>query len=177
MVESHSGFLRDWIDAGSLDVAILFNIRDAEGLEVRPLLTEAMHLISAPSFGVRTGRDRISLSKLSSIDLLMPSQTHMMRKLLDEAATAATGGVFRIKAEIDALSTLKKLVIAGQGHTILPLATVREELESGKVIAHRIERPRLERHLSLVRLSRRPITRAENAITDLIYDLVRTPAS
>ena len=38
LVESHTGFLREWLDTGRLDLAVLVNVTEAEGLELTPLL-------------------------------------------------------------------------------------------------------------------------------------------
>jgi hypothetical protein len=49
LVESHSGFLREWLDMFRLDVAVPFNITDPEGLELTPYGTLAAKRIVRPT--------------------------------------------------------------------------------------------------------------------------------
>jgi hypothetical protein len=37
LVESHSGFLREWLDVSRLDLAVLFNVANTDGVDILPL--------------------------------------------------------------------------------------------------------------------------------------------
>lgn len=171
LVESHSGFLREWIGSGRLDLAMLFNVTGAEDLDVTPLIVEDIHLVSQAGAGAQARE--IGLRDLDDLDLLMPGQPHGLRKLLDDATVLASGRPARVMAEIDALPTLKRLVQAGLGHTLLPPAAVLDEVEAGTLAARKIVHPTIERHVALVSSSRRPRTRAHQAIAGTILDISR----
>lgn len=171
LVESHSGFLQEWLRSGRLDLAILFNIADADEFEVEPLLVEDIHLVSAA--GTAGRKRRIRLPELEKLDLLMPARPHGLRQLLDGSISVMSGRMAPVRAEIDALPTLKRMVQAGLGHTIFPLAAVIEELAAGTLIARKIVDPVLERHVALVSSSRRPRTRVHQAIAELIDNVSR----
>jgi LysR family transcriptional regulator, nitrogen assimilation regulatory protein len=172
LVESHSGFLREWLTTGRLDLAVLFNIAEVEDhLDLMPLLVEDIHLISSAEGGAQ--EEEIALSEIRRLDLLMPSQPHGLRRLLDGAVFLASGQVAHVKAEIDALPTLKRMVQAGLGHTVLPLAAVQEELAARTLTARKIVAPVMERHAALVSSSRRPMTRTHQAIAKLIQEIAR----
>ena len=46
--EALSGRIREWIDVGNLDLAVLFNAQDYRHLSVKPLVTEELCLIGKP---------------------------------------------------------------------------------------------------------------------------------
>ena len=169
LVESHSGFLHEWLEAGRLDLAILFNVTDAEGLELRPLIVDEVHLVS-PAGAARHG-DEVRFVELDRLDLLMSSQPHGLRRQLDDTAFLVWGRAARVRAEVDALTTIKRMVEAGLGHTLLPLAAAREELTAGTLSARRIVDPVIERHAALVSSSRRPQTRAQRSMMDIVSDV------
>ncbi|MCA6124620.1 hypothetical protein J6500_22395 [Bradyrhizobium sp. WSM 1704] len=168
LVESHSGFLREWLDTFRLDVAVLFNITEAQGLELTPLIAEQLYLVSRST--ATRGRP-ITLREIGKLDLIMSSRPHDLRKTLDSAMMLASGHQLRIKAEIDSLATIKQMVAAGLGQTILPLSAARSELAAGKLAARRIIRPVIERHAAIACVSRRPRTRAQQAVASLILEI------
>ena len=170
LVESHTGFLRELMDSGRLDLALLFNIDAGNGLIVDPLIIEEMHLISTSTS--QPASPEINFADLYALDMLMANQPHNLRQLLDSSGNLVMGRPPEIKAEIDSLPTLKRMVCAGLGHTILPLATVHEELESGELSVRKIVNPTIERRTGMVRLAHRPQTRAQQAIADMIRSLV-----
>jgi hypothetical protein len=45
-VESHSGFLREWLDVSSLYLALLFNVANTDGFDILPLVVEDLHVIN-----------------------------------------------------------------------------------------------------------------------------------
>lgn len=169
LVESHSGFLHEWLEAGRLDLAILFNVTDAEGLALTPLIVEEVHLISPATAAQHNAEVRFG--ELEQLDLLMSSQPHGLRRQLDDTAFLVWGQAARVKAEVDALTTIKRMVEAGLGHTLLPLAAAREELAAGTLSARRIIDPVIERHAALVSSSRRPQTRAQRSMMDIIRNV------
>ena len=98
----------------------------------------------------------------------MAGQSHDLRDTLDDALFLATKQRLTVTAEIDSLPTIKQMVIAGLGSTVLPLANVQTELADGRLTARRIVRPAIERHASLVSLAHRPTTRAQKAVACLV---------
>ncbi|MCP3471069.1 LysR family transcriptional regulator [Bradyrhizobium sp. CCGUVB1N3] len=172
LLESHSGFLREWLDSSRLDLALLFNVADADGLDLQPLVVETLHLISAPQIGPKA--ETVTLAQLHTFDLFLASQSHDLRNTLDDAIFLTTKRKLQVKAEIDSVSTIKQMVMSGLGYTILPSAAIQAELSKGLLSARRIVRPTLARHASIATLSRRPKTRAQQAVARLIVETTNT---
>ena len=166
LVESHSGFLREWLDVSRLDLAVLFNVANTDGVDILPLVIEDLHVINVRQF--KSPKGDISLRDLRGMQLIMAGRSHDLRDTLDDALFLATKQRLTVTAEVDSLPTIKQMVIAGLGSTVLPLANVQTELADGRLTARRIVRPAIERHASLVSLAHRPTTRAQKAIACLV---------
>ena len=48
LIESLSGYLQEWIEAGRIDLAILFDAQAAPGVHLEPILVEDMWLVGGP---------------------------------------------------------------------------------------------------------------------------------
>src|SRR5205085_11169896 len=48
LIESLSGYLQEWIEAGRIDLAILFATQAAPGVRLDPILVEDMWLVGGP---------------------------------------------------------------------------------------------------------------------------------
>jgi LysR family transcriptional regulator, nitrogen assimilation regulatory protein len=169
LIESHSGYLREWLEVERLDIAVLFNVTNAEGLDVTPLITEELQFISPGPASKR--QKTISLKEVSKFDLVMASQSHDLRKTLESAMFSAVGCRPSIKAEVDSFHTVKQMVMVDYAHTVLPLSAVQQELAEGALNARRIVHPTIERHAATVSVSRRPKTPAQHAIDRLLHDV------
>ncbi len=174
LVESHSGFLKEWLRAGLLDLAVLFHEVEVEvghDLELLPLLTEALCLVGPPRRGKHP--PSVPLSSLRDVDLLMPSRLHGLRRLVDSAMILRFGRPPNVKLEIDALPTLKRMIENGLGYTVLPQAAVRPEAIEKRLVSQRIVSPGLERHATLAFSSRRPRTAAHAVVAHEISEVCR----
>jgi DNA-binding transcriptional LysR family regulator len=150
---------------------VLFNVTNAGGLEVAPLITEEMQFISP---GPAPKRPKpISLKQICAFDLVMASPSHDLRRTLESAMFSTMGRRPSIKAEIDSFHTVKQMVITGYGHTVLPLSAVQRELAEGRLNARRIVDPSIERHAAMVSASRRLKTPAQQAAARLLQDVAR----
>src|SRR5690606_35658042 len=129
----YTGYLLDWMQRGELDAAILYDPKSPRNLRVQPLLEERLFLIGPP--GSRLSLERpVEFAELQARRLLLPSRCHGLRTLVDRYAEEIEIPL-NIKVEADSYSTLKSLVRNGHGVTVLPLAPIHEELESGKLYA------------------------------------------
>ncbi|MDZ5457941.1 LysR substrate-binding domain-containing protein [Azohydromonas lata] len=175
VIEAYSGFLREWLQAGRLDVAFLFGDAADPVLSKQPLLDERLALVSRPVDGHLPAR--IALSRVATVDLVLPSREHGLRRIIDDACFSL-GLQLNVVAEIDSLPSVKRAVEAGIGSTILPLAAVAEEVAAKRLRASAIADASMTRRVVLAVNLTRPATRAAAAVaslaTELIHDMVRS---
>ncbi len=117
VAESLSTHLREWLIAGRLDLALLFDPPAAPQLEYRTLSREPLVLV-APGSGPALP-SRLRLAALSNYDLVLPGVPNALRSLID-GATRSRGVRLRVVAEVDSVRTVLSLVHAGAGSTVMP---------------------------------------------------------
>ncbi|ANH66788.1 LysR substrate-binding domain-containing protein [Mitsuaria sp. 7] len=181
IVESHSGFLREWLQAGRLELSILFEDRQEPWLSQRQLLTEQLVLVGAAGAAGAAGAGmpsippmprEVSLRELSRLPMILPNTEHGLRRIID-AACRANGVVLDVVAEIDSLPAVKTAVAAGLAYTILSPGSVSEELRQGQLRQAVIRDPEIRRTIcSCFALTRSPGP-AARAVSDLVDEVIR----
>ncbi|HEY4541902.1 MAG TPA: LysR substrate-binding domain-containing protein [Noviherbaspirillum sp.] len=129
LVESLSGNLISMIGARQLDLAVLFQTERLQRWSAMPLLEERLFVIGPKGMpGLPTAK-KITLKKLGALPLILPSRTHALRAVLDNAA-AHGDSPLNVQAEIDGLAMLMDAVRAGFGATIQPGAAVARSTDA-----------------------------------------------
>lgn len=175
IVESHSGFLREWLQAGRLELSILFEDRQEPWLSQRQLLTEQLVLVGAAGAagaGTPPMAREVSLRELGRLPMILPNTEHGLRRIID-AACRANGVELDVVAEIDSLPAVKTAVAAGLAYTILSPGSVSEELRQGQLRQAVIRDPEIRRTIcSCFALTRSPGP-AARAVSDLVDEVIR----
>jgi len=173
VVEAYSGFLREWLHSGRLDLAFLFGDGEDPALIKRPLLEEHLALVtgvvgmSGPPLP-----SRISLARAAKYPLVLPGREHGLRRIIDDAC-APLGLELNVVAEIESLPSCMRAVEAGLGATILSLGSVAEEVEAGRLRAATISDARMLRRVVIAASVTRPATLASRAVSDLACEVVK----
>ncbi|HMZ00978.1 MAG TPA: LysR substrate-binding domain-containing protein [Burkholderiaceae bacterium] len=170
VIEAYSGFLREWLQAGRLDWAILFGSQAEATLDKRPLLEEGLALIT-PAGGEPLPAT-LPLARLADWPLVLPGREHGLRRTIEEAC-AAQGVALQVVAEIDSLPSVKRAVECGVGSTILPLVSVAEEVAAQRLQAATIDDAGMRRRVVLATSVTRPTTQACAAVMALAIGLIR----
>lgn len=170
IVEGYSGFLREWLQAGRLDLALLFGDGVDAALAKRPLLEDRLALIGSPA-GKPIPR-KLSLKDLGRWPLVLPGPDHGLRRIIDDAC-APLGIELDVVAEIESLTSVKRAVEAGLGCTILPKGSAAEEIAQGRLRASEIESPAMVRRVVCATSVTRPSTPAGTAVMDLVTEVLR----
>ena len=135
--EGTSASLEEWVLDRRVDIAVLQDPPALEELDVEPVLTERLGLVS----GVRTirleGADQIRVRQLAGLKLILPHPRHWVRRVVDGAAFRR-GIVLHQVQQVDGLSLIKEMVRDGHGHTVLPHVAVRDEVARGSLAFHPI---------------------------------------
>lgn len=169
IVEAYSGFLKEWLQSGRLDLAILFGDKPEIGLSKRALLDEQLVFVTSAR-GTALPK-KLSLERLAQWPLVLPSSDHGLRRIIDDAC-APLGLQLDVVAEIDSLPSVKKATEAGIGGTILPLVSVAEEIAAGKLQATRITSEQMSRRVVCATNVTRPSTPASSAVIALIQEVI-----
>lgn len=154
VVEGYSQSLAEQVVMGKLDLAILLNPFASPHLVIDPIGTEVLYLIGAQPVGEDT--ERVKLSELGGVPLIMPHSIHTIRPLLEYEA-ARLGVMLNIAFEIDSVRSISELVQKGKGSTVMPLNSIGGS-ESGGLYWQKITDPQIEVTLCLIRPVRRPQT-------------------
>jgi LysR family transcriptional regulator, nitrogen assimilation regulatory protein len=173
LVEAYSGFLREWLLAGRLDIALLYGDAAEPGLSKRALLDDRLVLVTRNS-GARTPR-KLPLGRLPDWPLVLPGVEHGLRRIIDDAC-APQGLRLDVVAEIESLGSVKRAVEAGIGGTILPAMSVAEEVAAGRLRTIVIDSPSMSRRVVRATSVMRPATNAAVAVHALVHEVVRDMA-
>lgn len=143
----YAGYLQKWLEDGEVDMALLYDPKPSSLLEVDPLLDEALYLVGLPGAGLNQNRP-VPLHDLEGKAMILPSQPHGLRVLLDHACAVA-GVRLTIVAETNAMSIQKNLVSNGLGYTVLPSVAIFEDVAQGRLCAAPVTAPDLQRKIVL----------------------------
>lgn len=162
----YAGYLQQWLENGEVDVALLYDPKPSSLLEVHPLLVEALYLVGLSNTGLSSDHP-VPLRELEDKPLILPSQPHGLRLLLDHACAVA-GINLSIVAETNAMSIQKNLVTNGMGFTVLPSVAIFEDLAQGVLSAAPITAPDLQRKIVMaLPMTRRSSIAVRCAVTEL----------
>lgn len=178
IAEAMSGFVLEWVQAGRVDLAMLYMGVESRELQSSPMLTEELRLFCANSHkGKHPAGLMASFEEISHLPLVLPSASHGLRQLLETEA-AAHGFPLCTIIEVDAYNSIRELVETGMGFSILPSIAVTGKSHEGKFASWRVGDPPLSRTVHLVRPSERSLGNAVAAVERLcratLVDLVRS---
>ena len=169
VIEAYSGFLREWLQIGRLDLALLFGDEPDSDLLKRVLLEERLALVAAPSHSPLP--KTIRLHQMTGMELVLPGKEHGLRKIIDEVCLQH-GIHLKVGAEIDSLTIVKKAVANGIGSTILSESSVIDEVMLGHLRASTISDSAMKRRVVCATSITRPTTLAGAAVIGLAIELI-----
>lgn len=129
ILTGYSGYLQQWLDAGDLDVALLYNLADTPSLAVVSLLEERLWAV-APADASLEPDHPVAWERLLAHPLVLPISGHGLRALIDRARSGISVKP-DITIETNSMHLQKQLVLAGYGWTVLPAAGVATDVAAG----------------------------------------------
>lgn len=119
LTEDGSGPLTERLAAGDLDLAFTIGLAHADGLNLRPLLTEALVVASAATQPPLTRQAHIGLAQLREQAFVLPAHGYDLRNLTVNTCEAA-GFTPTVAVDGGATDAVASLVEAGLGIALLP---------------------------------------------------------
>ena len=152
----YAGHLQKWLEAGEIDVALLYDPKKSPTIQVKPLLEEGLWVVGLPNSGLR--RDKpVTMAELATKPLVLPSAPHGLRSLVENAAKLM-GLELTILAETNAMNVQKSLVLGGHGFTILPSIAIVDDISRGILVGAPLTEPKLVRKIVLAMPTNRNTT-------------------
>lgn len=166
VVEGLSIRLREWLVAGRIDVALVFDPPASPQMQQETLLREPLVLIS-----VQPVPKRMRLADVALRPLVMPSGPNALRQLLEQH-TRPRGLPLQLVAEVDSVQTVLSLVARGVGDTVLPLGAIRAWTYPQALNVATIHTPAMRNQLVLAVPTARPATRLSRFVAKALRELV-----
>lgn len=130
--EGRTEGLLDELREGRIDAVLLALPADAEGLAVEPLYVEPF-VLAHPAGHRLESLPSIALEDLDPAELVLLEEGHCLR----DQALAACGATARGMRHATGLETLRHMVAAGAGYTLMPLLAAGEGTTVGGLVAYR----------------------------------------
>lgn len=165
VVEGLSIRLREWLLAGKLDLAVLFDPPHSPQIAQETLGRERIVLVGPTPMPAR-----MKLADLAHLPLAMPSGPNALRQLLEQH-TRPRGVPLSIVAEVDSVQTVLSLVARGVCHTVLPQSALRLWTHGAPPHTSLIHTPVLRNRVVLAIPKARPATRPSRLAARLLRDL------
>ena len=143
--------LVEQILAGELDLAFVSLPVEARGIQTERLSEDQLVAIASPRH--RLGKQRtVSAYTLAGEKLILGERGGNTRRLIDQFFAQA-GVTLTVAMELSRQAAIKRMVEEDMGVGIVPLQSVREEVEKGKLVRWWIEGAEINWELGIARLS------------------------
>ncbi|HET7408962.1 MAG TPA: LysR family transcriptional regulator, partial [Paracoccaceae bacterium] len=169
VIESLSGFLREWIEAGRLDMCVLYDACPGRTLNLEHLQTENLCLIGG-IHAFPPGCSEIPFERLSEFRLALPGPAHSLRQLLESSATS-NGIRLNVAVEVDSLTVIKGIAETDDLVTVLPRCAAEDEIRAGRLKVCQIVSPTLSRSVAVATSAVRDQSRACSEVRKLILEI------
>ena len=146
-----SEVLVDQILAGEVDIAFVSLPVDERGIKTERLSDDQLVAIASPRHKLAKQRT-ISAYTLAGERLILGERGGNTRRLIDQFFAQA-GVALRVAMELSRQQAIKRMVEEDMGVGIVPLQSVREEVEKGKLIRWWIEGAQINWELGIAQLS------------------------
>jgi LysR family transcriptional regulator, nitrogen assimilation regulatory protein len=128
IVEGLSAHIVEWISTGRVDLGLIHNPDANPAIETVHVLDEPLCLVSALRSGARSEAAArkpapLPFAELVKLPLVVPEQTHAIRRLLETQAALA-GLKLNIAYEVSSVQAIIELVRHGHGHAVLSPSAV-----------------------------------------------------
>ncbi|GBD48842.1 LysR family transcriptional regulator [Methylopila sp. Yamaguchi] len=175
VVEAMSGYLDELIQAGRLDVALLYDHKAFENVAWTEMMVEDLMLF-APAGHPILQQESIPFERLFELPLVLPGRPNVLRTVIEQLA--ARHEVTPRAIDCDSLPAIAKMVVSAGFFAVMPNFAFADELARGELETVRIVRPTPSWRLSVVvskrTLNMRGADLTARLMADVIADLVKS---
>lgn len=173
IVEGLSGVLGEQLATGRLDFSILFHIEPLRGLQMKPLLAERLHFVSADPRLIRkySRAASISLQAVMGRPLILPPHPNGIRVLLEREAARA-GLRPHVVADITGVGTMLAAVNAGLADSLMMAANAKVQQPGDALLVIPVGSPVIEREACLFEPDQFALPAAAACVRDVALRLV-----
>lgn len=168
--EGYSTTLVELVMSGQLDAALVNRIAEPSGILATRIVDEQLCVIVGAASKFKP-KQPVALSKISEMNLIVPTSQNGLRSLIDRQAQAQ-GVVLKPRVALDGLLSIIDLVQRYDGVTLLPPLSAWSGLRSGELRAYPLAKPHLKRSLVWVQHARHPMSPATKRFIDIINEEV-----
>ncbi len=143
--------LVEQILAGELDIAFVSLPVDARGIQTERLSEDQLVAIASPRHKLAKQKT-ISAYTLAGERLILGERGGNTRRLIDQFFAQA-GVTLRVAMELSRQAAIRRMVEEDMGVGIVPLQSVKEEVDKGKLVSWWIEGAEINWELGLAQLS------------------------
>jgi LysR family nitrogen assimilation transcriptional regulator len=170
LVEAMTGYLDELIQAGRLDVALLYDHKAFEHVAWTEMMTEDLMLFVAKGNSLAKHKS-ISFKRLFEHErVALPGRPNVLRVVIEQLAAR-----HEIKLNVkdcDSLPAIAKLVCISNYMAVMPHFAFTDEIERGEMIAIPIVNPTPSWNLSVVVSQRTLNARGSEAVARVMADLI-----
>jgi LysR family nitrogen assimilation transcriptional regulator len=170
------GVLSEAIMTGRMDMAYIYDSGPRRGVELDPVLTEELMIIAAPDTEIGdSSTGVVRLADLADVPLLMPSQIHTLRQVMD-TRLADLSLQPRIAAELDSIVIMMQAVRAGLGTAVMPLS-IQRNFDMSDLTVRRIVDPEIQLTVSICTSEHQPMSEPALAVHQVLVELIESFAT
>lgn len=172
--ESTADVIHQWLHNGEVDVAMMYNPELGPNMEIQPLVTESLFLIT-PGMPRARALSRTEFPQvcvvedLARLPLILPRSPHSIRVLVDRLCSGHNIHP-NVVFESDSIRSTKGIVERGLGCTIFSRSFLAHELSTGRLAAVPFKSALASWRLCLVMPRRDNVSMAIRSVRQIILE-------
>jgi LysR family nitrogen assimilation transcriptional regulator len=170
ILEGMTGTLDEWVQLGRLDVALLYDHKAFANIDLTEIMLEDLMLVAGKGNPILQ-RAQISFSELQTLPIVLPSNQHVIRNLIEQLA-ARENIVPNVVIDCDSLPGIIDLVRNGY-MTVMPHFAMLEEINRNEVGAVAITNPTPFWRLSTIVSQRTINSRSAQVVAKTLVETIQ----
>lgn len=158
--------LREWLIAGRLDMAILFDPPSSQQLQIEGLERELLLLV-----GIEPLPSKVKVSAVGEFPLILPSEPQALRRIF-QAVAERKDVRLHVVAEVDSMQTVLSLVERKVGYTVIPSSVAKMWNATVPLHTALLTMPQIRNRITLAVPCARPSTRLHMEAAKILKRLI-----